>query len=523
MAVIMLHMNAITKRFPGVVANAGIDFDLRTGEIHALLGENGSGKSTLMSILAGLYRQDEGEIIFKGRRVDFRSPRDAIGAGIGMVHQHFKLVETFTVADNILLGDKRAAFFLNRSKSEASIEGLSARYGLQINPRAKIWQLSVGEKQRVEIVKMLYRGSEVLILDEPTAVLTPREAGELFNNLRRMTGGGRSVIVITHKLQEVMEIADRVTVLRAGRAVATLERDELSERKLAWLMVGRDVVVQHKKEPVRSSNIILDLYNVSALNDQSRPGLEDVSLNIRGGEILGMAGVAGNGQRELAEVIAGLRPVTRGAITIEGRDITNRTPREIIAAGVSHIPEDRLGTGLIPGLGAVDNLILKEYRQPSLARGPLIDWKRARADAERLVDRFNVLLTSLDAPVKFLSGGNLQKLLLAREISACPKLIVAVYPVRGLDIGAMQAVHQLLLEQRSRGAAILLISEDLDEIFKLSDRIGVLYEGRLTGFLPAEHADLEEIGLLMMGSKWTDDMEEQPNDISSTARVTHLL
>ena len=504
----MAQMNSITKYFPGVVANADVDFNLRAGEIHALLGENGSGKSTLMCILSGLYRPDAGEVYLKGRKLDFRSPRDAIDAGIGMVHQHFKLVETFTVAENVVLGDNKTSFIWQREKIEHEIDGLSSRYGLKINPRAKVWQLSVGEKQRVEIVKMLYRGTQVLILDEPTAVLTPQEARELFNNLREMAAGGRSVVVITHKLQEVIEIADRVTVLRAGKAMATLERREITKRELAWLMVGRDVVIQHKKEPIINRQIVLDLYNVCATNDLGRPGLDEVALNIRSGEILGMAGVAGNGQRELAEVITGLRQVTRGTITIDGRDITNRSPGEIISSGVSHIPEDRLGTGLIPGLGAVENLILKEYRQPSLASGPLIDWKRAREDAKRLVDRFNVLLTSMEAPVKFLSGGNLQKLLLAREISASPKLIVAVYPVRGLDIGAIQAVHQLLLEQRSRGAAILLISEDLEEIFKLSDRIGVLYEGRLTGFLPAEHADLEEIGLMMMGAKWTDETED---------------
>lgn len=515
---IIVKMTGITKRFPGVVANSSVDFDLRSGEIHALLGENGSGKSTLMCILSGLYRPDDGEIIFKDKKVDFRSPRDAIDAGIGMVHQHFKLVESFSVTDNVMLGDSNASFLLQRKKMEKKIIELSALYGLQINPKARVWQLSVGEKQRVEIVKMLYRGSEVLILDEPTAVLTPQETSELFNNLRKMASEGRSVVVITHKMQEVMEIADRVTVLRAGKSVATLERDQLSRSKLAWLMVGRDVVTHYKREQVNKGNIVLELHNVSAMNDMGRPGLQDVSLNIKAGEILGIAGVAGNGQREMAEIITGLRQVSRGTINLNGRDITNRSPAEIIKAGVSHVPEDRLGTGLIPGLSAVENLILKEYRQASLAKGPLIDWKRAEEDAGRLTERFNVILTSLDAPVKFLSGGNLQKLLLAREISASPKLIVAVYPVRGLDIGAIEAVHRLLLEQRLRGAAILLISEDLDEIFKLSDRIGVLYEGQLTGIMPAEHADLEEIGLMMMGAtRNCEEREEVENGVSIKA------
>lgn len=500
----LLEMKQITKKFPGVLANDKIDFSVKPGEIHMLLGENGSGKSTLMSILAGLYKPDSGEIYIKGKRVNFKSPRDAIDAGIGMVHQHFKLVETFTVAENIILGTGQK-FKLNMPLVESQITKISAKYGLMVDPAAKIWQLSVGEKQRVEILKMLYRGSELLVLDEPTAVLTPQESRDLFKNLRQMAEDGRGIVVITHKLQEVMEAADRVTVLRSGKAVATLDRKDITEQDLAWLMVGRDVVFQQKKSPQNFGVKVLELNQVEALNDNGRPALRGITLNVREGEIFGIAGVAGNGQRELAEVITGIRKCTSGSIYLNNKNITNLEPGEIIGQGVGYIPEDRLGTGLIPKLGAVENVMLKEYKS-AFSRGPLLDYKKAFSKTKSLISQFNIKLTDPSAPVSLLSGGNLQKLLLAREISLNPALLVAVYPVRGLDVGATEAVHRLLLEQRSKGTAILLISEDLDEIFKLSDRIGVLYEGQITGILKTEHADLEEIGLLMMGTKKTGEM-----------------
>ncbi len=495
----LVEMRRVSKRFPGVLANDRVDLTVRAGEIHVLLGENGSGKSTLMSILAGLYRPDEGEIFVGGRRVYLRSPRDAIRAGIGMVHQHFKLVDTFTVARNVVLGDPRVPFFLSRRRIERDIAGLSRQYKLRVDPRARVWQLSVGERQRVEILKVLYRGCRVLVLDEPTAVLTPQEARELFHNLREMAANGRAVVVITHKLPEVMEIADRVTVLRRGRAVATLERGTFNQRDLAWLMVGRDVVFQIDKLPASRGEIVLEIKDLSVLRDSGRPGLQGLSLDVRAGEILGVAGVAGNGQRELAEAVTGLRPVQAGAVLLAGRDITNVGVRGVIEQGVGYIPEDRLGTGLVPGLGVVDNLILKDYRRPGFHRGPFLNRRRCREQAAALVDRFDVRHSGLDTPVKLLSGGNLQRLLLAREISGALRLIVAVYPIRGLDVGATEAVHRMLLEQRAGGRAILLISEDLDEIFKLSDRIAVLYEGRVTGLLPAGETNPEEVGLLMMG------------------------
>jgi len=501
---LLLEMKQITKKFPGVLANNNINLSVKPGEIHMLLGENGSGKSTLMNILAGLYKPDSGEIFIKGKKVSFKSPRDAINAGVGMVHQHFKLVDTFTVSENIVLGTG-TKFRLNTAEAVGQIESLSSKYGLAVDPTAKIWQLSVGEKQRVEILKTLYKGSELLILDEPTAVLTPQESRDLFNNLRQMARDGRGVVVITHKLQEVMQIADRVTVLRNGKAVATLERDQITEQDLAWLMVGRDVVFQQKKTPARFGVKVLELRNVEALNDNGRPALRGITFDVKEGEIFGIAGVAGNGQRELAQVITGMRRCTAGSIYLNNKNITNLPPEKIIRQGVGHVPEDRMGTGLVPKLGAVDNVILKGYWD-TYARGPFLDYKKASLETERLISEFNIKINDPTAPVSLLSGGNLQKLLLAREMSLNPALLVAMYPVRGLDVGATEAVHRLLLEQRTRGTAVLLISEDLDEIFKLSDRVGVIFEGQINGIMKTEHADLEEIGLLMMGAKQTGEM-----------------
>lgn len=500
---LLVEMFNITKRFPGVVANDQVNFNVREGEIHVLLGENGSGKSTLMSVLSGLYKPDEGDILVNGIKYNLRSPRDAIKAGIGMVHQHFKLIDSFSVAENVILGGDGTPMMLNKKDIENNLAQLSVRYGLRINLSAMVWQLSVGEKQRVEIIKMLYRGSQVLVLDEPTAVLTPQEAEELFENLRRMAAAGRGIVVITHKLNEVMAIADRVTVLRRGKAVATLEKKEINQRDLAWLMVGQDVVFHSRKKTPPGCEKVLELKKVNCLNDLGLAGLTDIDFSVYKGEIFGIAGVAGNGQRELAEVVTGLRPVNGGKLLINSTDVTGLSPRRIMDRGVAHVPEDRLGTGLIPNLDAVDNLILKDYRRDLLRQGPFVNRRVARSNAQQMVERFEVSLRSLDAPVKLMSGGNLQRLLLAREITSQPHLLIAVYPVRGLDIKATKAVHDLLLEQREKGMAILLISEDLEEIFKLSDRIGVLCGGRLTGIIPAEAADVEEIGLLMMGSDRT--------------------
>ncbi|HEY66452.1 MAG TPA: ABC transporter ATP-binding protein [Caldilineae bacterium] len=494
-------MVGIVKRFPGVVANAGIDLEVYAGEIHALLGENGAGKSTLMNILAGLYRPDEGEIYIHGHLVDIRSPRDAIELGIGMVHQHFMLVETLTVAENVILGLKEPRLVLDMDRVEQEIEELSRRYGLQVDPTAYIWQLSVGEQQRVEILKALYRGANILIMDEPTAVLTPQEAHELGRTLRRMAEEGKAIIFITHKLDEVAEFSDRVTVLRQGRVVATLPTEQTTREELARLMVGREVLFRLEKEPVEPGAVVLELRDVHALNDKGLPALRGVSLQIRAGEIVGIAGVAGNGQRELAEVVTGLRPVSSGRILVHGRDVTNCSPREVIQAGVSHIPGDRLGMGLVPNLPVSDNIILKDYRKAPLAQGPFLRKQAVIRFAQELIRRFRIDTPSPATPVRLLSGGNLQRCILAREITAGRGLLVAVHPTRGLDVGATEAVRRMLLEQRAQGAAILLISEDLEELLALSDRIVVLYEGQVMGTVSADEANIEAIGLMMAGSR----------------------
>lgn len=495
----LVEMRGITKVFPGVVANDGVDLTVRAGEIHALLGENGAGKSTLMSILTGLYRPDGGEIYIEGQRVNFRSPRDAIAAGIGMVHQHFRLVAPFTVTENVALGLK-GGFRLNLNRLAEEIAALSKEYGLQVDPQARIWQLSVGEQQRVEIIKLLYRRARVLILDEPTAVLTPQEARDLYRTLKMMAARGCAVIFITHKLQEVMDAADTITVLRSGKTVATVRKSETNEKELARLMVGREILWRIDKPASRKGDKILEIKNLKAFNDKGLPALKGLNLTVYAGEILGIAGVAGNGQRELAEVIAGLRPYYEGTVVIAGKELGRCDPCRAINAGVSYIPEDRLGMGLVPNMGAVDNLLLKEYRHPRWGR-TLLDRRAARRWAGELVERFQVKTAGLDAPVKMMSGGNLQRLLLAREISSRPRLLVAVYPARGLDIGATETIHRLLLEQRTAGTAVLLISEDLEELFRLADRIAVIYEGEIMGLMAVEEADVDEIGLMMAGAK----------------------
>lgn len=501
-----VDMRGIVKRFPGVVANDHVDLTVQAGQIHALLGENGAGKSTLMNVLAGLYRPDAGEIRIHGQPVEIRSPRDATRLGIGMVHQHFMLVQPQTVAENIILGLDRPRFRLDMRAIEAQVRELSARYGLEVDPTAYIWQLSVGEQQRVEILKMLYRGADILILDEPTAVLTPQESEELGRTLRHMVNEGRTIIFITHKLDEVMAFSDRVTVLRRGQKVADLVTAETSKRELARQMVGREVVfyIDRSEYPVQDevkakARPLLIVENLSALNDKGLPALRGVSFVVHPYEILGIAGVAGNGQRELAEVITGLRPATGGRILLCDQDATNKPPRHAIDLGLSHIPEDRMHTGLIANMTVCDNLILKEYRRPLLSRLGFLVQRAIARFSDRLIREFEIATPSRDTQLKSLSGGNLQKALLAREITSGGNLMVAVHPTRGLDIGATEWVQRKLLEQRQKGAAILLISEDLDELLAVSDRIAVMYEGKIMGIVPAQEAHIEEIGLMMAG------------------------
>ena len=494
-----IEASGIVKSFPGVLANDHVDFDVRAGEVHALLGENGAGKSTLMNVLAGLYQPDEGRLLVDGEPVTFRSPRDAIAHGIGMVHQHFALVPSQTVAENVLLGMDRPRFRLDLRKTEAEVEAIAQELGLHVDPRAHVWQLSVGEQQRVEILKMLHRGARILIMDEPTAVLAPQEAEELFVTLRAMTAAGKSVVFISHKLGEVLAIADRITVMRAGRVTASDVLPEGTTRAdLAGLMVGRPVLEVLDRAPVERGRVVLSVSGVSALNDRGLPALRDVSLDVHAGEIVGIAAVAGNGQAELAEAITGLRSCT-GRITIDGSDIANRPADHAIRAGVGHVPEDRAGVGSSPNLSIVDNLIMKNYRREPIATGWLMNDTASRAMATRLIAAYAVSSPSIDTPVRILSGGNLQRVILAREIDAAPTLLVAVQPTRGLDVGAIEGIHQTLLELRERGTAILLISEELEELLALADRIAVMYEGQVAASVDPRTADIHEIGLYMTG------------------------
>jgi len=495
-------MRGIVKRFPGVLANDHVDFDLREAEVHALLGENGAGKSTLMNVLAGLYKPEEGSVFIQGKPVHFNSPRDAIAHGLGMVHQHFMLVPSQTVTENILLGLDDPRFVLNLPELDKRVLALQERYGLKVDPKAKIWQLSVGEQQRVEILKMLYRGTRVLIMDEPTAVLTPQEVRELFNTLRSMIQRGHSIIFISHKLDEVLAIANRITVLRHGRATAAgLDAKGVTKSELARLMVGREVVFSLEKKAVTPGPAALSLENVVVENDRGLPALRGLELQVRSGEIVGVAGVAGNGQTELAQVITGLRRAKSGCITVGGDDLTNCHPRQAIDRGVSHIPEDRAGVGSSPTLSVADNLIMKSYRMPPVASGWVLNRPVIRQNAEKLKKDYDIAAPSIDTEARLLSGGNLQKMILAREMSSTPKVMIAMQPTRGLDVGAIEAVHRLLLQEREQGAAILLISEELDEIVSLADRIVVMYEGQIMGELSAAEADLEKIGLMMAGTK----------------------
>lgn len=494
----LVELQGIVKTFPGVVANAGIDFAVGPGEVVALLGENGAGKSTLMSVLAGLYRPDAGTILVDGRPAAFRSPRDAIAAGIGMVHQHFRLIDAFTVIENMLLGWHTPRFRLNARAEADRVEQMALRHGLAIDARAKVWQLSVGERQRVEILKMLYRDARVLVLDEPTAVLTPQEVRLLFAAIRRIAGEGRAVVFISHKLDEVLAIADRIVVLRGGRVVGEARPDETTPRALAQLMVGHEVDAGQRPAGPPGA-VVLALDRVHALGDRGHLALRLDRLEVRAGEIVGVAGVAGNGQRELAEVIAGLRQPAAGRLLMDGDDITRLDPRGRWARGIAYIPEDRLGEGLIPSFTITENAALRDYALPPLSRGPFFSRREARARALAIIERFQVRATDADARVRTLSGGNQQRLLVGRETAATPRVLIAMHPTRGLDIDATAALHRIFLELRRAGVAILLISESLDELFSLSDRVAVMHRGRVVGERAAGTATREEIGLMMAG------------------------
>ncbi|MDI3542685.1 MAG: ral nucleoside transport system ATP-binding protein [Candidatus Atribacteria bacterium] len=494
---------SITKRFPpDILANDRVSFEVKKGTVHALLGENGAGKTTLMNIFYGLFSPDGGEIIIQGKPVKISSPREAINLGIGMVHQHFKLIPTHTVAENIILGLMSTSFFFPAEKSEAEIRALSEKYGLKVDPRARVWQLSAGEKQKVEILKALYRKASILILDEPTSVLTPQEAEELFATLRAMKEEGKTCIFITHKLNEVKEIADAVTVMRKGRVVSTILPSQVSLEELARMTVGKEVVSVVPRKTL-SNRIVLQLQDVSAMGDRDFPALLNLSLSVREGEIVGVAGIAGNGQKELAEVIVGLREVTGGRIFLEDKEITNLLPRDIASLGVAYIPEER-NLGLVGEMSVAENLLLRGYYQPPFSQGFWVDWEKAEAYSEKLISHYQINPPLSDIPVRLLSGGNRQRVIIARELEQKPKLVVASNPTAGLDVSGVEAIHKLLIQAQEKGAGILLISGDLDELLKLSNRIVIMFKGEIVGEKEKEHwteEDRREIGLGMGGVK----------------------
>jgi len=496
MAEPLLRLRGITKRFPGVVANDGVDLEVYPGEVLALLGENGAGKSTLISILYGLYRPDEGEILLGGQPVHITSPRHALELGIGLVPQHPLLVGRHTVAENLALGVGARLFPAQRIVP--LIEKIAGAYGLHVDPKAHIHTLSPGEKQRVEIVRSLLGGARILILDEPTSVLTPQEAEALFTVMRELRTAGKSLIFISHKLEEVLGISDRITVLRRGKVVGGLPARDATKASLAELMVGRNVSFERKRKVPKLGGVLLAVQGLRAKSARGLDALRDVSFQLRAGEILGVAGVAGNGQSELVEVLSGLRKTSGGTVTLDGRPIS-ANPAQLFGAGVAHIPEDRIGMGTVPSMTVAENLALREYDRAPFARGLLTVPRQLDANAKSKVQEYAVATPSIHTPSRLLSGGNIQKVILARELSGVPKLILAVHPTYGLDIGATEQVHRVLLEKTYQGASVLLVSEDLEEILSLSDQVAVLYHGELKGPFPVESVTHESLGLLMTG------------------------
>jgi len=499
---VRLELRGITKRFPGVVANDHVDLTVEPGEIHALLGENGAGKTTLMNILYGLYHADEGEILVDEKPVKFQSPGDAIAAGLGMVHQHFMLVPVFTVTENIMLGvesTRGRIGFLDRRAARRNVEEISEKFGLHIPPDAIVEELPVGVQQRVEIVKALYREAEVLILDEPTAVLTPQETEELFVIMRSLKESGKSIIFITHKLKEVLAIADRITVMRRGKMVGTTTAGETTEEKLASMMVGRTVRLRVQKTRAKPGEPVLDVEDLIVYDDRGHVAVDGLSLEVRSAEIVCVAGVQGNGQTELVEAITALRPVVSGGIRILGRDVTQASVDRVLESGVGHIPEDRVEDGLVLDFSIADNLVLDTYDKPPFARWIVRDEEAILKTADERARDFDIRTPSVRQAVATLSGGNQQKVIVAREFSRPIQLLVASQPTRGLDVGSIEYIHERLVEKRDQGVAVLIVSSELDEVLALADRIAVMYRGRIVDVLAAEEATREELGLLMAG------------------------
>ena len=505
---IVLDAKGISKKFPGVLANDKVDFDLRRGEIHALLGENGAGKTTLMNILYGLYKADSGEVHVDGKVMELHSPKDAIHHGIGMVHQHFMLIPVFTVTENIMLGaetDHRAApnevplVKLDRREVAQKVADLSHQYGLEVDPNAMVGDLPVGVQQRVEIVKALYRKANILILDEPTAVLTPQEAEDLFHIMHQLTDKGVSIIFITHKLKEVLAAADRITVMRSGRVVGTANPKETNEAKLASMMVGRDVILTVQKKPAQPTEEVLKVEDLHVKDVRGLESVRGVSFSVRAGEVLGIAGVQGNGQTELAEALTGLRSVESGQFMLDGKDLTGKPPRPITEAGLANIPEDRQRHGLVLSYTVADNMVLCDYYQPRFSKGVVIQQNQVDSNARKLIKEYDVRTPSPYVSASKLSGGNQQKVIVARELSRPVKLLIASQPTRGLDVGSIEYIHKEIIVMRDRGVAVLLISAELDEILSLSDRIVVMYRGQIVATVDRKDASREQLGLWMAG------------------------
>ena len=504
-----IEMRGITKTFGSVVANKDVELNVRPGEILALLGENGSGKTTLTNMLSGIYAPDSGEIRVNGQPVTIASPQDAKRLGIGMVHQHFKLVDVFSAADNIWMGKEKAGFLLKKDRYD-EIEAMAKKFGFDLDPRKKVHNMAVSEKQTLEIIKVLYYGAKVIILDEPTAVLTVQEIQKLFGVLRRMKADGHSVIIITHKLNEVLDISDRVAILRKGEYVGTVNTAETNEQQLTEYMVGRKIDLNIERPVVEKTRPLLEIRDLTIKNDEGAVAIDHVNFYIRGGEILGVAGIAGCGQKELCEAIAGLRPIEQGQMIHKGDNIVGLSPKAILDKGISmsFIPEDRLGMGLAPSLSITDNMLLKNYQD---AKGPFVDRKQGRADAEHVIRELGVVTPSAETPVRRLSGGNVQKVLLGREIKAGPNVIITAYPVRGLDINSSYAIYNILNQQKKDGVGVLFVGEDLDVMMALCDKIMVLCHGKVMGVVHAHKTTKEELGLMMTGSlDLTNKYEDKP-------------
>ena len=502
----VLELRGITKRFPGVLANDHIDLTLQEGEIHALLGENGAGKTTLMNILYGLYEPDEGEIFVRGKKINVQSPSDSIAEGVGMVHQHFMLIPVFTVTENVMLGDESTRYggVLNRTFAADKIRHISEQYNLQVDPDAYVKDLPVGVQQRVEIIKLLYREADILILDEPTAVLTPQETDELFKIMQTLVEKGKSIIFITHKLREVLEFADRITVIRRGKVVGSALPDEADQRTLAEMMVGRAVQLELERKPAKLGETILTVEDLVVADERNQVAVDGISFNVQAGEVLGIAGVQGNGQTELVEALTGLREPIGGRVTILDQDVTHANPRQITELGTAHVPEDRQRDGLVLPFPITDNLILNTYYQAPFTKGVVLKEDAILKSADTLVQEFDIRTPNALTSAGSLSGGNQQKVIVAREFSRPIKLLIASQPTRGLDVGSVEYIHGRILEKRDDGCAVLVVSSELDEILALSDRIAVMYRGKIVDILPAEEATKEGVGLLMAGVKPED-------------------